>query len=198
MAARAPRQRAAAAPVSGEDVFTGMHIESVPLADLRTPAKNVRLHPETQIVEFMRAVDMFGQTRPVVVDENNTVLVGNGLVAAMRRLERERVDVLRKSGLTETAKNKLMLSDNKIFTLGHDDYDSIMSMIRGLDDLDIPGYDGDLLQGLLGNEDIAALDGFGRLSPEELSQRRQAIGQVTKSSGQTTVTCPHCRKDFTV
>jgi hypothetical protein len=177
-----------------------MVIETLPLADLKAPEKNVRLHPEAQIKEFMRAVEMFGQTRPVVVDEANTVLVGNGLVAALRRLEREHVDVLRKTGLSASAKNKLMLSDNKIFTLGHDDYDSIMTMIRGLEDLDIPGYDGDMLAGLLGNEDIAndALDGFGVMGDEQKEARSKAVGQVSRSNGQTTVTCPHCQAEFLI
>lgn len=202
MAARRARTAEAPDRVNGAVALPpGMVIESIPLAALKKPARNVRLHPEAQIKEFMRAVEMFGQTRPVVVDEDNTVLVGNGLVMAMQRLERAQIDVLRKTGLSQSAKDKLMLSDNKIFTLGHDDYDSIMSMIRGLDDLDIPGYDGDLLEGLMGNEDLAgdALEGFGRMSEEERQAREnKATGQVSRQSGQTTATCPHCGKEFLI
>lgn len=177
-----------------------MKIQNVPLASLHPPERNVRQHPDAQITELMRAVEMFGQTRPVVVDEDGTVLAGNGLVMALQKMGRTEVQVLRMPGLSKAAKAKLMLSDNKIFTLGHDDYDGIMSLIRGLDDLDIPGFDGGLLSSLIGNEEIAtaALDEFGRMSDEERSERGQAIGQVSRANGQTTVTCPHCNKAFVI
>ena len=43
------------------------------------PEKNVRIHTEQQLREFERSVRMFGQIRPIVVDENNVILAGNGL-----------------------------------------------------------------------------------------------------------------------
>lgn len=177
-----------------------MDIETVPLADLHPPPRNVRLHPEAQITELMRAVEMFGQTRPVVIDEDNTVWAGNGLVTALQRLGRKDAQVLRMSGLSQAAKTKLMLSDNKIYTLGHDDYDGIMSLIRGLDNLDIPGFDSDLLSSLLSSDDVAsaALDGFGRLSDAEKAERSRPIVQAVRTGNETRVTCPHCGKDFIV
>ena len=43
----------------------------IPLSDLRRPERNVRMHTDKQIKEFRRSVEMFGQIRPIVVDENN-------------------------------------------------------------------------------------------------------------------------------
>jgi ParB-like chromosome segregation protein Spo0J len=81
-----------------------MHIETVALADLHPPPRNVRMHPEAQIVELMRAVTMFGQTRPVVIDEDNTVWAGNGLITALTRLGRTDAQALRMHGLSNAAK----------------------------------------------------------------------------------------------
>jgi hypothetical protein len=177
-----------------------MDIETVPLAELQRPPRNVRLHPEAQIVELMRAVEMFGQTRPVVIDEENVVWAGNGLFTALERLGRENAQALRISGLTKAAKAKLMLSDNKIYSLGHDDYDGMMSMIRGLDDLDIPGFDGDLLSNLISNDAVAseALNGFGRMSDAEREERSRPVTPVRTASGTRMVTCPHCGKEFAI
>ena len=48
-----------------------MKIVKIKLADLVKPEKNVRIHTEKQIKEFRRSVEMFGQIRPIVVDERN-------------------------------------------------------------------------------------------------------------------------------
>lgn len=56
-----------------------MEIITMKLVDLVKPEKNVRIHTEQQLKEFQRSVKMFGQIRPIVVDENNVILAGNGL-----------------------------------------------------------------------------------------------------------------------
>lgn len=179
-----------------------MQTESIALDELKTPERNVRIHPDAQIAELMRAVEMFGQTRPVVIDEDNTVLAGNGLVAALQRLKIRTADVLRLNGLSPAAKTKLMLSDNKIYTLGHDDYDNIMSLIRDLDvdDLNIPGYDNELLASLIGGDTaaVAALEEFGRMSEEEKAARRAHPVRIMRIGAESEVTCPHCGKTFTI
>lgn len=177
-----------------------MQVQTVPLESLKSPEQNARLHPEKQIVELMRAIVMFGQTRPVLIDEDWTVLAGNGLVMALGRLERQTAQVLVMPGLTAAQKTKLMLSDNKIFTLGHDDYDSIMAMIKGLDDLDIPGFDDKRLSVLFSNEAALGdtLDGFGLMSPEEKAARQKAAGGLDRPAAPTLLICPHCDKTFAV
>jgi len=173
-------------------------VEEVALASLRSPERNARLHPEAQIIELMRAVEMFGQTRPIIVDEENTVLVGNGLMAALQRMQRDKAIITRMTDLSPADKTKLMLSDNKIFSLGIDDYDGIMTLIRSIDaeTLDIPGFDDDILRSLMSGDDsatAAALAGFGTMSEDELNARR---GSVNRTNGESTVTCPHCGKTF--
>ena len=47
------------------------------LKDLVRPERNIRIHTEKQLAEFERSVRMFGQIRPIVVDENNIILACN-------------------------------------------------------------------------------------------------------------------------
>lgn len=183
------------------DAAAERRMETIPLAALRPPERNVRQHPEAQIVELMRAVEMFGQTRPVVIDEENTVLAGNGLVVALQRLERSEAQALRITGLSKAAKAKLMLSDNKIFSLGLDDYDGMMTLIRDLGDFDIPGFDADVLSSLLTSDEVAqaGFGEFGRMSEAEKANREsRPLASLQRVDGKTTVICPHCGKDFLV
>ena len=53
------------------------------LEQLKPLVENVRKHNPAQIKEMMRSLDQFGQTRPMVVDEDGNILVGNGRHMAM-------------------------------------------------------------------------------------------------------------------
>lgn len=154
-----------------------MKVVKKKLADLQKPEKNVRIHSDKQIAEFARSVNMFGQIRPIVVDENNVILAGNGLYAALCKLGREEADCYVVTGLSEIEKKKLMLADNRIFNLGVDDIHAFDEIILELDnDFDIPGYDADLLETLTidlsGADDMMA--GYGLISDETKSDMQSA------------------------
>lgn len=193
-----------------------MQIEAVAIAALRPPPRNTRRHPEAQITEFCRALLMFGQTRPIVIDEEGTVLAGNGLVEAAKKLEWSEVQAIRMLGLSDTDKSKLILSDNKIFQMGVDDYDAIKSVLGSLGDYDVPGFDEELLKGLIGNVDQLTesfTTNYGTLSPSEIAaaQGRTIPAGSTQTNGAAPngahagngaapriVVCPHCKGEFSL
>lgn len=146
------------------------------ISDLRHPEKNVRKHPQKQIKEMMRSVDKFGQYRPVVVDENNVILAGNGLVIAMREMGKTEIDVLKYDNLSENDKKKLMIADNQTASLGVDDYGAIEEIIRSLDgDFDVPGYDEESINMLI-EESTAVVEqvkSYGIYPTEEVEQLRR-------------------------
>lgn len=131
-----------------------MNTEIIKISELIDNPKNTRRHPEKQIKEFIRSIEMFGQVRPIVIDENNMVLIGHGLKKALETMGKEECSVLRKSNLTEAQKKKLLISDNKIYSLGVDDYDAIEDIIKDIGDFDIAGYDADILEELYGVSSI--------------------------------------------
>ena len=57
------------------------------IADLKEPERNVRIHTDKQLKEFEKSIRMFGQLRPIVIDENNMILAGNGLYMTLKRME---------------------------------------------------------------------------------------------------------------
>lgn len=147
-----------------------MKIEKMDIELLQHPEKNIRTHTEKQIVEFVRSIEMFGQIRPVVIDENNTILAGNGLVMALREIGKTEADVLRIPNLTENQKKKLMIADNKIYDLGVNDLDTLYSFLEDLKyDLDIPGFDQDVLEAMVGDEEeiTEMIVNYGKIDEEE-------------------------------
>jgi len=116
----------------------------VKIEQLTHPNENVRIHDENQIKEFIRSLDMFGQIRPAVIDDDNIILVGNGMIEAMRERGDIEVDVLKLENLSPAEKKKLMIVDNQIFNLGFDNDDVIGKFLEELQevgDIDIPGFD---------------------------------------------------------
>ena len=94
-----------------------MNIVTKKLSELIVPEKNVRIHTEKQLQEYEKSVRMFGQIRPIVIDENNTILAGRGLYDTLKRMGRETAECYQYMDLTENQKKKLMIADNKIFAL---------------------------------------------------------------------------------
>ena len=154
-----------------------MKVVKMKLADLVKPEKNVRIHTEQQIKEFRRSVEMFGQIRPIVVDENNVILAGNGLYDTLVAMGKSTADVYRYDSLTENQKKKLMIADNKIFSLGIENLevlDSILEELQG--DLDIPGFNEDILRQMVAEaEDVSQkLSEYGTLDEAEIRSIRVA------------------------
>lgn len=154
-----------------------MEIITMKLVDLVKPEKNVRIHTEQQLKEFQRSVKMFGQIRPIVVDENNVILAGNGLYETLIAMGKETADVYKYDNLTENQKKKLMIADNKIFGLGIENLDTLNSFLEDLQgDLDIPGFDEDILKQMVSEaEDVTEkLSEYGTLDDEEIQSIKES------------------------
>lgn len=153
-----------------------MEITTMKLAEMKKPDKNVRMHTEKQLQEYERSVRMFGQIRPIVVDEEGTILAGIGLYDTMLRMGKKEADVYQLGKLTPAQKKKLMIADNKIFNLGVENLEVLNEFIEELkDDLDIPGFDEDILRQMVSDaEDVTEkICEYGTLDEDEIKQMKQ-------------------------
>ena len=154
-----------------------MNTKKIKLSELKRPERNVRMHTDKQIKEFKRSVEMFGQIRPIVVDEDNVILCGNGLYESLLALSWEEADCLVMKNLSEKDKKKLMLADNRIINLGVDDISAFDDFIKELeDDLDIPGYDEEFLRSLVKDADETSdvLSNYGKLDEDDIERINSA------------------------
>ena len=169
-----------------------MNVIPLPLADIRRPERNVRIHTEKQIKEFGRSVTMFGQIRPIVIDEDNTILAGVGLYETLLSLGKSEGDFYRVTGLSENQKKKLMIADNKIFGLGVDNLDAFNTFLDELqNDLDIPGYDEDILRSMVAaaEEVSQKISEYGTVGANDIAEMEAARGKkdaIMESSARET------------
>lgn len=154
-----------------------MEVITMKLADLIKPEKNVRIHTEQQLKEFRRSLEMFGQIRPIVVDEKNVILAGNGLYDTLAAMGKDTAEVYRYDNLNENQKKKLMIADNKIFGLGIENLDTLNSFLEELNgDLDIPGFDEEILKQMVSDasEVTERLSEYGSLDDEEIRSIKES------------------------
>ena len=148
-----------------------MNIITVSLSELTAPEKNVRIHTEKQLKEYEKSVRMFGQIRPIVIDENKTILAGRGLYDTMNRMGMETAECYQYMDLSENQKKKLMIADNKIFSLGIENLDTLNEFLVDLEgDLDIPGFDEEILKQMVADADEVTekIAEYGTLNEDEI------------------------------
>ena len=186
-----------------------MKTTTVQLADLKTLDRNPRKHSHIQITELKRSVEMFGQIRPLVVDESNNVLAGNGLLTALKELGWKQAEAYVITNLSESDKKRLILADNKVAALGSDDYSVIEELIFELrNELNIPGFDDEILKSLVAPpQQLKEIgDSYGVIDQsfreqakasaervaQELSNKEAAIQQTPTASVVNYTTCESC------
>lgn len=154
-----------------------MNVIIVPVSELRLPERNVRIHTEKQLKEFERSIRMFGQIRPLIIDETNTILAGCGCYETLLRMGCTEVSVYRMENLTENQKKKLMIADNKIFNLGIDNLETFNAFLEELSsDLDIPGFDESILQTMVADaSDVSdKIIEYGTIDDSEINSIKAA------------------------
>ena len=82
------------------------------LADLKPTTKNTH---QKEIQEYIKAIEILGQLRPIVIDEKKNIIVGNKIFFALFALKRKTCACLIVEGLTTEDKKKRMETEEKIF-----------------------------------------------------------------------------------
>ena len=86
------------------------------LSEIKPYKKNAKKHDETQIKNVMQSIKEFGVVQPIVVDRNNTIIIGHCRYEAMKRLGYDELqeDWVNVVDLSEEEAEKLRLLDNKL------------------------------------------------------------------------------------
>lgn len=120
-------------------------ISQVPVTKLVPYEKNAKKHPKKQVQQVANSIETFGFNQPIVVDQNNVVIVGHGRLEAAKLLGLKTVPVL-KLDITEEQAKAYRLADNK---LNESDWDMqlVVEELKGLSMpmLDLTGFDRDLV-----------------------------------------------------
>jgi hypothetical protein len=171
-----------------------LKVEQVNLSALIPYEFNSRKHDETQIDRIANSIKEFGFNQPVVVDEQNIILVGHGRVAAARKLGLDKVPVLKKEGLSEAQKKAYRVLDNKLQNDSTWDFGNLELDLGFMEDngVNLEAWGLDDLRGLFEQELEAKEDGFdsAECENEECFIKRGDSIEL----GRHSVLCEDCRE----
>ena len=114
-----------------------MKVEYLSPDELREYQGNAKIHTPEQVKRIAASIKAFGWQQPIVIDRDNTVIIGHGRLYAARDLMLDSVPVVRADDLTEDQVKALRLADNQT---AQGDYD-FAKLEEELAALDIAGFD---------------------------------------------------------
>lgn len=115
------------------------------LSQIKPYQKNAKKHPTKQVQQIANSIKEFGFNQPIVIDQNNEIIVGHGRYEAAKLLGLKDVPILQVK-LTEEQAKAYRLADNK---LNESEWDMGLAIeeLKGLsaEMFDLTGFSADLL-----------------------------------------------------
>lgn len=132
---------------SGYDIPSFTHkVVDIEIDRVKPSPRNARTHSKKQITQIAASIHKFGFLTPLLIDSDQTVVAGNGRLAAARQLGLGKVPCLLVSHLSKAELRALAIADNRIAELAGWDAELLaleLQEIKVLDvdfDLDVIGF----------------------------------------------------------
>ena len=162
----------------------------ISIQDLNKDQKNARLRTDRSAKLISESLEKFGTGRSIVIDENNTIIAGNGTIEGAKAAGLKNVKVIETNGdeiiavkrtnLTEDQKVGLAIADNRSSDLSDWDRQVLEELTM---DYDLkPFFEDDDLEELLGSGEIKDFEGSKEQSESDFNQFDN--------------TCPRCGFEF--
>jgi ParB-like chromosome segregation protein Spo0J len=163
-------------------------VELCPIEQVKPYDKNPRIIPETAIVSVARSIAEFGFRQPIVVDDDNIIIVGTTRFKAAQYLKLRQVPIHRVSGLTPEQVRAYRIADNKVHEGTSWDQQLLLSELDELHldgvDLELTGFNLEELQKLQVGPDFVPPEGLD--APADASHLDTTVNYR----------CPHCKQVF--
>lgn len=182
----------------------------VTIADLKPDPRNARRHSERNMRVLMDSLQEVGAARSIVINENNVILAGNGLVEAAGQVGIENVKVVeadgntivavKRTGLSAKEQKRLAILDNRAGELAEWEPDVLAELnLDGL--LDGLWYENEiesLLIPVMAFEPNYAPEtstaGIEQADIEKVKKELEA--KFKERLALKPVVCPHCAGEF--
>ena len=122
-----------------------MDVIKIPIDSLIPDPNNARKHNKKNLLAIKGSLTKFGQQKPIVINEKNLIVAGNGTVEAAKELGWKEINAVVTS-LDSFHQTAFALADNKTSELAEWDDEVLERALAGLDlggfDIGEIGFDG--------------------------------------------------------
>src|ERR1035437_5882912 len=102
------------------------------MSELKPYPRNARTHKRKQVNQIAAAIQEFGFTNPVLIDESDQIIAGHGRVQAAKLLELVEVPTVQIAHLSATQKRAYILADNRLAEKAGWDEEILAVELQGL------------------------------------------------------------------
>lgn len=124
----------------------------VSLDEIKPYERNPRFN-DIAVNEVAKSIREFGFRQPIVIDENNVIIIGHTRYKAARFLGLESVPVIVERGLTEKQTKALRIADNKLGEMSSWDFGKLGEEMQGFSDIEYAakntGFNMDFIQSVM-------------------------------------------------
>lgn len=159
-----------------------IHKEQIMLeiSEIKEYENNPRIN-NAAVDDVAESIKQCGYINPIIVDENNVILAGHTRLLAIKKIGKEKVQVLKVTGLSEEQKKKYRILDNKTAEKSEWDFEKLQ---QELEEIDFGDYDfGFVEYDSAFNEN--ALNSLFEDAPEKEKKKKF-------------ITCPHCGEEIEI
>lgn len=93
---------------------TKLKIEYVPIETIKPYAGNAKLHPQEQIDQIKKSIELMGFDDPIAIWKNGEIIEGHGRLLAAQQLGMTTVPIIRLDDLTDEQRRSYALIHNKL------------------------------------------------------------------------------------
>ena len=138
-----------------------LSVEYKATGELIPYVNNSRTHSEEQVQQVAASIKEFGFTNPILIDDEGGIIAGHGRLLAAQLCGIAEVPTITLEGLTEAQRKAYVIADNQLALNAGWDLDALkveIDRLTELDfDIDLLGFDDDMLAGLMEDEPAEGL-----------------------------------------
>lgn len=178
-------------------------MNTLKITELKPYAKNSKVHSDAQIEKVANSIKKFGFIQPIVVDKDNTIVIGHCRYEAAKLLGLEEVPTVSVDNLTPAEVRALRIADNK---LNESTWDMgiVMKELHEINlsgiDVDLTGFDRDMFYSESDGSfspNLSPERGDNAITKEDVDKSREELRtQFGKDVNTIEVICPQCAHEF--
>lgn len=138
-----------------------LSVEYKATGELIPYVNNSRTHSQEQVQQVAASIKEFGFTNPILIDDEGGIIAGHGRLQAAQLCGIAEVPTITLEGLTEAQRKAYVIADNQLALNAGWDLDALkveIDRLTELDfDIDLLGFDDDMLAGLMEEEPAEGL-----------------------------------------
>lgn len=132
-----------------------LQIEYIPITEIKPYEGNAKLHPESQIQQIVKSIEQFGALDPIGI-WHGEIVEGHGRYEAAKRLNMDKVPVIRLDDLTDEQRKAYGLIHNQLTMNSGFDLEALEMELDSIADIDMSEF---------GFEEAFSMDDFDEFEP---------------------------------